>query len=127
MHLEGSTRADGKLTRRSRFSNWNPLTLVELYRFLAIMLNMGIIRLPELEDYWKTSWVAVIPFFSRVMARDHFESIFWMLHVSHSTGLVVKKIDKVQLFLDKIVAKFQAKYTPGQEVVVDETMVKFRY
>jgi len=90
MHLEGSTRADGKLTRRSRFSNWNPLTLVELYRFLAIMLNMGIIRLPELEDYWKTSWVAVIPFFSRVMARDHFESIFWMLHVSHSTGLVVK-------------------------------------
>jgi len=52
---------------------------------------MGIIRLPELEDYWKTSWVVVIPFFSGVMARDRFESIFWMLHVSHSTGLVVKK------------------------------------
>jgi len=112
--------------RRSRFSNWNPLTLVELYGFLAIVFNMGIIRLPELEDYWKTSWVAAIPFFSRVMARDRFESIFWMLHVSHSTGPVVKKIDKVRLFLDKIVAKFQAKYTPGQEVAVDETMVKFR-
>ena len=64
-------RADGKLTRRSRFSNWNPLTLVELYGFLAIVFNMGIIRLPELEDYWKTSWVAVIPFFSRVLAVDY--------------------------------------------------------
>jgi len=63
---------------------------------------MGIIRLPELEDYWKTSWVAAIPFFSRVLARDRFESIFWMLHVSHSTGQVLKKINKVQLFLDKI-------------------------
>ena len=87
---------------------------------------MGIIRLPELEDYWKTSWVAEIPFFSRVMPRDRFENIFWMLHVSHSTGLVVKKIDKVRMFLDKILRKFQAKYTPGQEVAVDETMVKFR-
>jgi len=35
---------------RLRFSNWNPLTLVELYGFLAIVFNMGIIRLPELEN-----------------------------------------------------------------------------
>ena len=119
-------RADGKLTRKSRLFSWSPLTLLELHGFLAIVFNMGIIRLPELEDYWKTAWVAEIPFFSRVMARDRFEINFWMLHVSHSTGVVVKKIDKVRLFLDKIVSKFQAKYTPGEEVAVDETMVKFR-
>jgi len=43
-------RAVGKFTMRLRFSNWNPLTLVELYGFLAIVFNMGIIRLPELEN-----------------------------------------------------------------------------
>ncbi len=69
---------------------------------------MGIMRL---EDYWKTSWVAEIPFFSRVMARDRFEVIFWMLHVSHSTG-PTKKIDKIHLFQDKILAKFQERYPP---------------
>jgi len=58
------------------------------------------------------------------MARDRFESILWMLHVSHSTGPVVEKINEVWLFLDKIMAKFQANYIPGQEVAVDETVVK---
>ena len=86
---------------------------------------MGIIRLPELEDYWKTSWVAEVPFFSRVMSRDRFEIIFWMLHVSHATG-PVRRIDKVQRFLEKILKKFQENYTPGREVAVDETMLKFR-
>ena len=84
---------------------------------------MGMIRLPELEDYWKTSWVAEIPFFSKVMHCDRFEMIFWMLLASHPTGLVVKK---VKLFLEKIIEKFQEKYTPSQEVAVDETMLKFR-
>ena len=106
--------------------SWTPLTLGELEGFLAIIFNMGIIRLPELEDYWKTSWVAEIPFFSKVMPRDRFEMIFWMLHVSHPTGPVAKKIDKVKLFLEKIIGKFQEKYTPSREVAVDETMLKFR-
>ena len=90
-------------------------------------------------DFWPSSstwessgfqiWKIIgrhLPFFSWVMACDRFENIIWMLHVSHSTGLVVKKIDKVQMFLDKNLGKFQAKYTPGQELAVDETMVKFR-
>ena len=89
----------GNLTRHSRFKKWAPITIVDLYGFLAIVLNMGIIRLPELEDYWKRSWVAEITF-SRVMPRDRFELIFWMLHVSHATG-TVRRIDKVQLFFEK--------------------------
>ena len=107
--------AEGKLTRRSHFKKWSPLTLPELQGFLAIIFNMGIIRLPELKDYWKTSWVAEVPLFSRMMSRDHFELVFWVLHASHSTG-PLKKIDKVRLFVEKILAKFQAKYTPTQEL-----------
>ena len=84
---------------------------------------MGIIRAPELEDYWRRSWVAEITFFSRVMPRDRFELIFWMLHVSHGTA---NRIDKLRLFFEKIVGKFQKNYTPGREISVDETMLKFR-
>ena len=70
---------------------------------------MGILRLPELEGYWKTLWVAEIPFFFQVMPRDCFELLFWMLHVSHSTGSL-KRIDKVWLFVEKILSRFQMKY-----------------
>jgi len=104
--------AEGKLTRRSQFNKWSALTLPELHGFLAIIFNMGIIRLPELEDYWKTSWVAEVPFFSRVMPRDRFELLFWVLHASHSTG-PLKRIDKVRLFVEKILSKFQSKYSPS--------------
>ena len=86
---------------------------------------MGIIRLPELEDYWKTSWVTEVLFFSCMMPHNHFELVFWVLHVSHSTG-PLKRIDKVRLFVEKILAKFQAKYTPTRELAVDETMLKSR-
>ena len=73
--------ASGKLTQRSRFAKWCPITVYELYGFLAIILNMGLIVLPELEDYWKTSWVSEVSFLVRVMPRDRFELIFWLLHV----------------------------------------------
>ena len=44
----------GRLGPRSRFHKWSPLTRAELWGFLAIVLNMGIIRLPDIESYWKT-------------------------------------------------------------------------
>ena len=37
----------------------------------------------------------------------------------------VRRIDKVQQFLEKIQKKFQENYTPGHEVTVDEIMLKF--
>ena len=73
--------ATGRLTHKSRFRKWHPTTITEMKGFLSIVLNMGLIELPQIEDYWKTSWVSEVPFFSRV---DRFELIFWLLHVSHS-------------------------------------------
>ena len=118
--------AQGKLTRRSRFQRWKPLTREDFNGFLAIILNMGIVRLPEIEDYWKTTWESQIPFFGRVMPRDHFELIFWMLHVSHTEGNTQKKVDKVRMLLNKLLERFQQCYYPTCQLAVDETMVGFR-
>ena len=111
---------------RSRLRKWVPLTIVELLGFLAIIINMGVITVPTLEDYWKTSWLANIPFFSRVMARDRFELIFWMLHCSHSNTTPAKRIDKVRTFLDVLLHRLQQKYTHGQNLAIDESMLRFR-
>ena len=119
--------AEGKLTPRSRFAKWKPVTISDLHGFLAIILNMGLIHLPELEDYWRTSWTCAIPFFGRVLSRNRFEEIFWMLHVSHTEPTQpVHKIDKVRLVLEHLIPKFQASYHPGRNIAVDETMVGFR-
>ena len=118
--------AQGKLTRGSRFRKWRPLTLEELNGFFAIIINMGVIKVPEIEDYWKTSWESQIPFFSHVMSRDRFELIFWMIHVSHTEGSVPRRIDKVRMLLERLLERFQHCYHPTRHLAVDETMVGFR-
>ena len=38
----------------------------------------------------------------------------------------MKRVDKVKLLYDCLITKFQARFYPGQELAVDETMVGFR-
>ena len=95
--------------------------------FLAIILNMGLIELPNIHDYWSTSWVSEVPFFSGVMSRSRFTIIFWLLHVSHEReGGTSHRLDKVRSMLELLIPKFQSSYMPSQNISVDETMVGFR-
>ena len=86
---------------------------------------MGIIQLPDIEIYWKTSWVCRIPFFRNVLSRDHFQEIFWMLHVG-TAGNTPGKIDKIKPFLDVLLPRFQQLYKPSKNLSIDETIVGFR-
>ena len=38
----------------------------------------------------------------------------------------MKRVDQVKLLHDYLITKFQARFYPGQELAVDETMVGFR-
>ena len=116
---------EGKLGPRSRFHKWKPLTHVELWGFLALILNMGIIQLPDIESYWKTSWVCQVQFFRDVMPRDRFLEIFWLLHVGVA-GNTPRKIDKIKPLLDVLLPRFQELYQPSRNLSIDETMVGFR-
>ena len=41
-----------ELTDHALYRNWRPVTREEMKGFLAIILNMGIIQLSNLKDYW---------------------------------------------------------------------------
>ena len=115
------------MTSCSRYTKWTPVTMTEMHVFLGNILNMGIVQLPELEDYWKTSWVCELPFVRCVFPRDRFELIFWMLYVSHTeSGQPVKRIDKFQALLQLLIPRFQASYKQWQNMAINETMVGFR-
>ena len=87
---------------------------------------MGLIDLPNIQDYWSTAWTGQIPFFSSIMTRERFQMVFWMLHVSHSSSTPPRHIDKVKTFMEPLVANFQTSYKPSRELAADETMVGFR-
>ena len=116
---------NGKLTPKSRWKNWRPVTMGEIKAVLAVTINMGVIYCPERKGYWKTSWKIYIPFFHDVLSRNRFEEIFWMLHLPEVTT-PTHRIDKVKPFLHTLITTFQNVFYPGCEVSIDESMIGFK-
>lgn len=115
------------LKDHSRLKKWVPVTISEMYGFLAIILNMGIITVPDIGSYWSTSWVSQISFFRKLFSRNRFEIILWMLHVSSiPTGDTPKRLHKVDILLNALVTNFKKNMHPSSNLSVDETMVGFR-
>ena len=72
-----------------RFASQKGVTLhlcaEELLAFIAVNVAMGILRLPQVRDYWTTSEVLSTPWFSSIMPRDQFFTILKFLHLADSS------------------------------------------
>ena len=110
------------LTHCSLYRNWKPVTVMK--GFIAVILNMGIVQLTNLKDYWSTDDTTNFPFFRSVFSRDRFFQTFGMLHVGDPDSTT--KRDKIQPFLDRLCLVFENAYMPSQEIVVDESVASFR-
>ena len=49
-----------------------PFCVEELQAFIAINLAMGLLRLPQIRDYWSRSEELATLWFRSIMSRDHF-------------------------------------------------------
>ena len=65
----------------SLYQNWTPITTDEMKGFIAVILNMGIIQLNNMKDYWATDSTTNFTYFRSVFSRKRFFQIFGMLHV----------------------------------------------
>ena len=90
-------------TKRGLYRNWRPETK-EMKGFIAVILNMGIIQLGDLKEYWSTEDTNNLPFFRSVFSRDRFFQIFGALHVGDIDSTT--KRGKIQPFLDRICPAF---------------------
>ena len=111
-------------TTFSLYRNWRPVSKDEMKAFIAVVLNMGIIQLSDLKDYWSTDDTTNLPFFRSVFSRDRFFQIFGALHVGDIDGST--KRGKIQPFLDRICPSFAAAFTPGQQIAIDESVISFK-
>ena len=106
----------------SLYRSWYPVTVVETKAFVGVILNMGIIQLKNLRDYWSTSTICNIPFFPAVFPRDRFFQIFGMLHVGEISS--PSKQEKIQPFINILLPIIKSNFTPYREVAVDESIIE---
>ena len=110
--------------RRSLFRRWRDITLLEIKAFVGLIVNMGLVQLSDIKDYWSTHVTLHLPFFRTVFARDRFLQIYWMLHVGEIPSTTRRS--KIQPFLDLLLPLFHSYLTPFREVSADEAMIAFR-
>lgn len=116
----------------SRLRKWTTTNDGEMKAFLAMTLNMGLMKHQNIQDYWSTSPVLSTPFFGSVMPRDRFLLIMSFLHLSNNDLAIPSGQDgyfplqKLGTPYINLLQNFQSHYVPVQTIAIDEGMIPWR-
>ena len=96
--------------------------------FLEIIIEMGLVQMPEIEYYWSKSRLFGFESIQNTMSRDRFELLLKFLHFSNNQE---EHADQDSLFkrrplLNLLKAKFKSVNVPGSVISIDETMIPWK-
>ena len=118
------------LPRQSRADEWKPFTLPELKIFLGLTLLTGLIgKRGHLSEYWSKNPLYLAPFYGQTMPRNRYQIIIKFLHFNDNEARPSDSNDKLfkpRPIYDKIVANWRQLFYPGEQISIDEGMLKWR-
>ena len=108
-------------------TDWQSVSVSEVWSFLGVVILMGIYRLPRIRNYWSKDRLLGISAVQEFMSLSRFWALWSNLHVVDNQSIEVgggvsRKVKPVLNTLSRI---FLSSYNPGQELSVDEGMVKY--
>ena len=107
-------------------------TLGELYNFLSLVITMGIVSLPSIPSYWRTSWPFLNDGFRKVMSRDRFLLLLKFLHLSDNEKYISfgqaghDRLYKIRPIITHLIAQFKSSYKPNQNCSIDESIISYK-
>ena len=110
--------------KRSMYYRWTPVTISEMYKLMAVLIAMGITKKPSIKHYWSTDAVHETQWYKSMFTRERFEAIYHsMLHASEVGS---EEKEKIEPFLNSLVANFQAAFYPYEDVSIDEMVIGYK-
>ena len=104
----------------------------EIRAYFGFCILMGLVREPEIRDYWATDNVFhYAPIASRI-SRQRFEEISRYLHFVDNTTLLARgtqgyhRLQRIKPVIDYLRERFSRVYRPGANLAVDEAMIPFK-
>ena len=124
---ETNSCADQKLlhhsmTDHARMRRWKPTTFEEMKAFIGLLIWMGPVQTP-LTKCWSTDPIYNFPLPRSKMSRNRFELILSNLHFANNEAVNNNRLGKVLPLIDTLIDNYQKIFSPGPDIVVDETMV----
>ena len=115
-------------------ANWKPVVEGDIFRFLAVLYAMGIVRVHRKKQLWPTSNPEVIkyPSVTHVMSYRRFRQIKRFFHLEDNTLAApagTQEYDplyKIRKLYDTLQARFRACWKLGTFASLDESMTNWR-
>ncbi|CAJ0965046.1 unnamed protein product [Ranitomeya imitator] len=103
-----------------------------MMKYWGLVLHMGIVKKPELRQYWSIDILYQTPVFGMVMNRKRFEAIHKFLHFRDNTDILPRddpnfdRLFKIRPVIEHFSNKFAEVYIPQREICVDESLIHFK-
>lgn len=116
-----------RITRHSRLNKWIPTDAEEMKNFFGLFMWMGLVRMGNITSYWSTKLVYKNTIAPSVMSRNRFELLLRLLHFSNNENIIPgDRLAKIQPLVDLLEIKYKNAFVPGEDYVIDETLVPWR-
>lgn len=116
--------SENQIKIKSRVKAWKPTDSEEMKRFLGVLMVMGLVKVPHINDYWSKKDIYRNDYIISIMKRDRFLLLLKFWHFSDPQGS--GKLNKINDTLDMLLNRFQSILKPGKFLVIDESMVPWR-
>lgn len=106
---------------RKHQKDWVPVHRKELYRFLALVMLMSVVKKATLKCYWSTDPLLATPIFADVMARDRF------LHFNDNDEQPAgDRLFKIEPVMNILREKFTQFVIPSKNLWIDESLMLWK-
>lgn len=112
---------------------WTDIDHQEFFKFLGLTFYFAMVKLQNIQDYWKKDTIFSVPFPANVMVRDRYRVISWNIHMSDPDKDVENDKKKgtpdydplfrLKPLLETVQNACKAFYHPRQNLSVDERVV----
>lgn len=106
---------------------WENTTPDEMKAYFALCVIMSQVRKPTIESYWSERSSIETPLFRKTMPFSRFTLLSRYLHFVNDADMnQTDQLRKLQSVVEYLNKKFFEIYTPEENVVIDESLMKFK-
>lgn len=111
----------------SRLKHWKDTNSKEITEFLSLLMLMGHMKKPTIEEYWSTNPMLSTPFFGQVMSYNRFCLLLRCFHLCDNTMQPPgDRLYKIRHIIQLLVGKFQQVYIPDENISIDESLMLWK-
>ena len=115
------------VSERQHMSNWQNMTSVEMYTFIAVTMLTGVIEKNRIQVYWNTDPLLITSIFGQYFTRNRYRDILRFMHFANNEVISnTSRLEKIKPIIDDFKRKFPNCVNPAKNLCVDEPRVMER-